>query len=148
MSALSARPTSSVSPSSAAKISSSISIKAATCVTKSVKYSLAVLMSGQDPFVCTTGIALSCFLEHRLQGGCSCRLSVQRVYLVGKPEDPHRPHQPAGVVQQTRGLDILLCELLSAPQGALHNLLSTGAQFITDFCLALRTFGDLPYRGD
>src|SRR5215471_4079536 len=148
MSASSVMPTSSVSPSSAAKISSSISIKAATCVTKSVKYSLAVLMSGQDPFVCTTGIALGCFLEHRLQGGCSCRLSVQHGWLARKPEDPHCPHQPAGVVQQTRGLDVLFFELLSAPQSALHNLLSTGAQFITDFCLALRTFGDLSYRCD
>src|SRR5215472_5298260 len=148
MSASAAMPTSVVSPSSAAKISSSISIKAATCVTNSVKCSLAVFMSAQDPFVCTTGIALGCFLEHRLQGGRSCRLSVQRGWLAGKPEDPHRPHQPAGVVQQTRGLDVLFFELLSAPQGALHNLLSTGTQFITDFCLALRTFGDLPYRGD
>ena len=102
----------------------------------------------QDPFVCTTGIALSCFLEHRLQCVCRCRLGVQRGWLAGKPEDPHRLHQPPSVIQQTRGLDVLFFELLSGPQRALHNLPSTGAQLITDFCLALRAFGDLPYRGD
>src|SRR5262245_38011305 len=148
MSASSAMPTSSVPPSSAAKISSSISIKVATCVTNSVKCSLAILMSAQDPFVCTTGIALGCFLEHWLQCCRSCRLGVQHGWLAGKPEDPHRPHQPAGVVQQTRVLDVLFLELLSTPQRALHNLPRTGAQLITNFCLALRTFGDLPYRGD
>src|SRR5215471_18125276 len=107
MSASSAIPTSSVLPSSTAKISSRISIKAATCVTNSVKCSLSVLMSAQDPFVYTTGIALGCFIENRLYGGRSYRLGVQRGWLAGKPEDPHRLHQPAGIVQQTRGLDVL-----------------------------------------
>src|SRR5215813_12107357 len=148
MSASSAIPTSSVPPSSVAKVSSSISIKAATCVTNSVKCSLVVLMSAQDPFVGTTEIALGCFLQHRFQCGWRCRLGVRHGWLAGKPEDPHRLHQPPGIVQQTRGLDVLFFELLSAPQRALHNLLSTSAQLITDFCLALRTFGDLPYRGD
>src|SRR5262245_11791126 len=146
MSASSAIPTSSVPPSSVAKVSSRISIKAATCVTNSVKCSLSVLMSTQDPFVCTMGIALGCFLQHRFQGGCRYGLGVRRSWLARKPEDPHRLHQPPSVVQQTRGLDVLFFELLSGPQRTLHNLPSTGAQLITDFCLALRSFGDLPYR--
>src|SRR5215470_7201728 len=148
MSASSAIPPSSVPPSSVAKVSSRISIKAATCVTNSVKCSLVVLMSAQDPFVCTMEIALGCFLQHRFQCGCRCRLGVRGGWLAGKPEDPHCLHEPPGIVQQTRGLDVLFFELLSGPQRALHNLPSTGAQLITDFCLVLRAFGDLPYRGN